>query len=48
LVKQWTTDHRNGNVTTEELIGLAEQISGQDLDSFFQAWLYTDTKPPLP
>ena len=31
--------------TTEQFIDLAERISGQDLDAFFQTWLYTTTKP---
>ena len=33
--------HRYGNGTTEDFTALAEQISGQDLDAFFQIWLYT-------
>jgi aminopeptidase N len=31
----------------EQFIKLAERISGQDLDAFFQAWLYSPTKPEL-
>ena len=31
--------------TTEQFIDLAERISGQELDDFFQTWLYTTTKP---
>ena len=32
-------------MTTAEFIALAEAESGQDLDAFFQAWLYTPEKP---
>jgi aminopeptidase N len=48
LLKRWTSDHRDGNATTEDLKALAEQISGKDLDQFFNAWLYSAAKPPKP
>jgi aminopeptidase N len=48
LLKQWTTDHRAGNATTEDLIALAEKISGQNLDTFFRSWLQDDAKPDKP
>ena len=48
LVKGWTAGHRDGNATTADLIAAAEQASGQQLDAFFQAWLYGTTKPPAP
>ena len=41
-------DARRGrNVTTDEFIGLAEQISGQELDDLFETWLFTAGKPTL-
>ncbi|MEU4423902.1 M1 family metallopeptidase [Actinoplanes sp. NPDC024001] len=48
LVKSWTSEHRNGNVTTAEFIAAAEETSGKDLDGFFQDWLYGTEKPPVP
>ncbi|MFF5080161.1 M1 family metallopeptidase [Actinoplanes sp. NPDC000266] len=48
LLKQWTTQHRDGNATTDDLIALAEQVSGKQLDGFFQKWLFEKTKPPKP
>ena len=36
-----------GNVTTPEFIALSERVSGQDLDVFFKAWLFTEGKPAL-
>ena len=32
-------------MTTPQFIALAEAESGQDLDHFFQVWLYTPEKP---
>ncbi len=45
LLKTWTRTHYHGNGTTKEFTALAERISGQDLDAFFQTWLYTAGKP---
>jgi aminopeptidase N len=35
-----------GHGTTPEFIALAERISGQQLDDFFDVWLFTAEKPP--
>jgi aminopeptidase N len=48
LLKRWTADHRDGNATTDDLKKLAEEISGKDLDQFFNAWLYSGEKPAKP
>jgi aminopeptidase N len=48
LVRRWTALHAGDAVTTPQFIHLAERISGQDLDAFFRAWLYTGTKPAAP
>ncbi len=34
-----------GNASTSQFIALAEQVSGMDLGTFFQAWLYDKSKP---
>ena len=46
LLRRWT---RGGprNVTTDEFIALAERISGQELGDFFDAWLFTGSKPQV-
>ena len=31
---------------SKRFIALAEQISGRELDGFFNTWLYTKSKPP--
>ena len=38
-------DNRYGNVTTAQFIALSEQLSGIDLDNFFDVWLYQPEKP---
>ena len=48
LLTTWTSTHRDGNGTTAEMKSLAEQQSGHNLDSLFQAWLYGKTRPPRP
>jgi aminopeptidase N len=45
IVRAWYAENRNANVTTADFISLAERVSGQQLDAFFDAWLYTEGKP---
>jgi aminopeptidase N len=40
--------HRNGVASTEAYIGLASEISGQDLGPFLRTWLYGSATPPMP
>ena len=45
LLRTWVAQHRYGNATTPQFIALAKQISGMDLDRFFDVWLYQPEKP---
>ena len=45
LLQTWTAQHKYGNANTQQVIDLAEQVSGQDLGNFFDVWLYQKTKP---
>ncbi len=45
ILRTWYAENRNGNVTTADFIALAERVSGQQLDHFFQVWLYEEGKP---
>ncbi|WP_370618396.1 M1 family metallopeptidase [Mumia sp. Pv 4-285] len=45
LLKAWPKERRNATGSTSDFIALAERISGQDLGAFFDAWVYTGTKP---
>jgi peptidase M1-like protein/immune inhibitor InhA-like protein len=47
ILTTWAADHEGGNVTTDEFIALAEQVSGQQLDGLFQTWLFTAGRPDL-
>jgi aminopeptidase N len=48
LLPRWTATRGGGTATTADLIALTEEISGQDLDAFFNSWLYSDPKPEYP
>lgn len=37
-----------GNVTPEDLIAVTEEVSGQELDSFFDRWFYSGQLQPIP
>ena len=45
LLRRWATDNADGNVSTADLVALAEQVSGQQLDEFFRVWIDTPRKP---
>jgi aminopeptidase N len=45
IMRQWAAEHRHGNATTPQFVALAEQISGMQLDHFFDVWLYQPDKP---
>jgi aminopeptidase N len=45
LLRRWVGDRAGGNGSTAEFEALAEEVSGEDLDGFFAAWLHATTKP---
>ncbi|TWG96818.1 Aminopeptidase N [Nocardioides sp. J9] len=45
LLRRWVADHHDGNATSAQFEALAETVSGQDLDGFFDAWLRAGTVP---
>ena len=45
LLRRWVADRRHGHGTVADFRALAEELSGKDLDGFFQAWLYDDEQP---
>jgi aminopeptidase N len=48
ILRTWTARFHNGNATTKDFIALAEEISGEQLDDFFDAWLFAPALPALP
>jgi aminopeptidase N len=45
LLRRWAADHRHGHGTTGQLEALAAKVSGQDLTSFFDAWVHESGRP---
>lgn len=45
LLRTWLSTYRDANATSEQFEALAEQVSGEDLDGFFEAWLRAKGKP---
>ncbi len=46
LLRAYAGRYRYGNVETKDFIALAEEVSGLELDDFFDAWLYAKEIPP--
>jgi len=47
-MKTWATERAGTNATTADFVALAERISGQQLDEFFEQWLMGRVRPPRP
>lgn len=45
LLRRWTAEHRHGSATIGQFTDLAAEVSGRDLDSLFQRWLFQRGKP---
>jgi aminopeptidase N len=45
LLRSWYATYRYGNATTADFIALAERPSRQELEAFFDVWLYQPVKP---
>ena len=45
LLRTWLADHRGTTGSTAQFRALAGEISGQDLEGFFDAWLVATTRP---
>lgn len=45
VLRAWATQHRHDTASTADFVALAEEESGEDLGSFFDAWLYARQRP---
>ncbi len=45
LLRQFVTTYEGGNATTEDFEAMAEDVSGEQLDGFFDAWIHSTTRP---
>jgi aminopeptidase N len=48
ILRTYTARYADGNVTTDQFIALASNVSGRDLTALFQAWLFDEEIPPMP
>jgi len=48
ILRTYQARYRYGNAGTQEFIAVAEEVSGQDLSSFFDSWLMQTTLPEWP
>ena len=48
ILREFLSRHGGGNASTADFIGVAEDVSGKELDELFDAWLYSETPPPPP
>ncbi|MBR7743866.1 M1 family metallopeptidase [Phycicoccus sp. BSK3Z-2] len=42
----WLERYDDSSATSEDFQAVYEEVSGEDLDDFFDTWLYADEKPP--
>ena len=45
IAQAWVERFGGGTASTADFIALSEEVSGQDLEDFFDVWLYTPEKP---
>lgn len=48
ILKTYFAMYKNSNVTTDDFIAVAEKVSDEELDEFFDLWLYSEKIPPIP
>ena len=47
IIRTYYQSYSGSHASTDDFIAIAEQVSGDDLGAFFQAWLYDETPPPV-
>ena len=48
ILQQYYARYHDSNASTQDFIAVAGQVSGQDLKTFFDDWLFAKSVPPLP
>jgi aminopeptidase N len=48
LIRRWAERRNGGHRTTRQFMAMAEDVSGRQLDRFFDTWLFKPEKPPVP
>jgi aminopeptidase N len=48
ILKKYHEQYKGGNAKTDDFIAVAERVSGKELNSFFDSWLYSEELAPIP
>jgi len=48
ILTEWVARYEGEAASTDDFIAVAEEVSGQQLDDLFDAWLYTEELPDFP
>jgi len=48
FLEEWPTRHEGGIVTGTDVLALAEELSGRELDDFYRDWILDEDKPAWP
>jgi aminopeptidase N len=48
ILREWAARYGGGNATVRDFVALSEEVSGQELDPLFDAWLFQTALPPYP
>jgi len=48
ILHEYYARYAGKSASSSDFIAVAQEVSGQDLKSFFNDWLYSDQMPPLP
>jgi aminopeptidase N len=48
ILQTYFERYKGGNASTDDFISVSEEVSGEDLTDFFQAWLYDEKLPSIP
>jgi aminopeptidase N len=46
MIREWPATHPNSNATRKQYLAWIEDYTGEELTSFFEAWLLSETTPP--
>ena len=47
-LRTYVSRYRYSNASTDDFVAIANEVSGQDLGEFFDAWLFAPTTPEIP
>jgi aminopeptidase N len=48
ILKTYHDRFKGGNARTADFIAVAEEVSGKELSTFFDSWLYSESVAPIP